>query len=241
MTDPLLQDIEQTIIQLKNQDQTPFEAKLLVFLKLVRDRLTAPAVPQPDQPLSDEPNSVIEQIDNLLSKVSGINDERDSVPILLGLRERRPKAKALLTASVPTSEQVEAAKDAWNDARSKLCICTSHTGKGQVYRAGLTWPVVADGDEILFEGDANGAHEFAERFCAEAALRAAFGINGGAARDAVIEGAQMAKTRLDNFADDANAGRCHYDARELKRKIWAAFVDFDRALSTSATAGEGKS
>lgn len=39
--------------------------------------------------------------------------------------------------------------------------------------------------------------------------------------------AVMAKTRLDDFADKANAGQVHYSARELKRKIGAAFSDFD--------------
>lgn len=42
-----------------------------------------------------------------------------------------------------------------------------------------------------------------------------------------IEGARMAKTRLDNFADQANAGTIEYNARELKRKIGAAFADLD--------------
>lgn len=37
----------------------------------------------------------------------------------------------------------------------------------------------------------------------------------------------MARKRLETFADEANAGRVHYDARELKRKIWAAFAEFD--------------
>ena len=39
---------------------------------------------------------IIIEMDNLLSYVSGINDERDSVPILLGVRERWPRIKALL-------------------------------------------------------------------------------------------------------------------------------------------------
>jgi hypothetical protein len=45
----------------------------------------------------------------------------------------------------------------------------------------------------------------------------------------VREGAAMAKRRLDDFADKANAGQVHYSARELKRKIGAAFADFDKA------------
>lgn len=42
-----------------------------------------------------------------------------------------------------------------------------------------------------------------------------------------LEAAAMAKTRLDDFADQANAGRVHYSARELKRKIGSAFIEFD--------------
>jgi hypothetical protein len=48
--------------------------------------------------------------------------------------------------------------------------------------------------------------------------------------DDVIEAFQMARTRLENFADDANAGNVHYSARELKRKIWAAFADVEALL-----------
>lgn len=44
---------------------------------------------------------------------------------------------------------------------------------------------------------------------------------------AVIEAAQMARKRLEDFADQANAGKVHHDARELKRKIWSAFAEFD--------------
>lgn len=45
----------------------------------------------------------------------------------------------------------------------------------------------------------------------------------------------MARTRLESFADAANAGKVHHDAREWKRRIWAAFADYDaiRALSQS--------
>ena len=46
--------------------------------------------------MTDELASIIEQIDNLLSRVPGINDERDSVPILLGIRELWPQLKAKL-------------------------------------------------------------------------------------------------------------------------------------------------
>ena len=47
----------------------------------------------------------------------------------------------------------------------------------------------------------------------------------------VIEAAQMARRRLEDFADQANAGKVHYSARELKRRIWAAFADFDRLVT----------
>jgi hypothetical protein len=49
---------------------------------------------------------------------------------------------------------------------------------------------------------------------------------------ATVEAAAMAKTRLDHFADYANAGKVHYDARELKRKIWGAFAEFDACQQT---------
>lgn len=42
-----------------------------------------------------------------------------------------------------------------------------------------------------------------------------------------LDAAVMAKMRLESFADQANAGQVHYSARELKRKIWAAFSDFE--------------
>ena len=42
-----------------------------------------------------------------------------------------------------------------------------------------------------------------------------------------VEAAKMARKRLEDFADQAQAGRVHYDARELKRKVWAAFAEFD--------------
>lgn len=48
---------------------------------------------------------------------------------------------------------------------------------------------------------------------------------------AMLEGAEMARKRLEDFADQANAGKVHYDARELKRRIWSAFADFDNAAS----------
>jgi len=39
-------------------------------------------------------SNVLLEIENLLRHVDGINDERDSVPLLLGIRERWPLAKA---------------------------------------------------------------------------------------------------------------------------------------------------
>jgi hypothetical protein len=47
------------------------------------------------------------------------------------------------------------------------------------------------------------------------------------------DAASMARSRLENFADAANAGRVHYDPRELKRRIWAAFSEFDAALTAA--------
>jgi len=52
----------------------------------------------------------------------------------------------------------------------------------------------------------------------------------------VIEGAKMARTRLERFADEANAGRVHHDARELKRRVWASFADFDAAITSGERA-----
>jgi len=40
---------------------------------------------------------MIEQMDNLLAKVDGINDERDRVAILLAVRELWPKIKQQLS------------------------------------------------------------------------------------------------------------------------------------------------
>ena len=51
-----------------------------------------------------------------------------------------------------------------------------------------------------------------------------------AERSEIVEAAKMARTRLEDFADKANAGTVHYSARELKRKIWAAFVEFDELV-----------
>lgn len=59
-----------------------------------------------------------------------------------------------------------------------------------------------------------------------------FTVYNDQSRDRVIEAAQMARRRLEDFADQANAGKVHYSARELKRKIWSAFAEFD-ALVTS--------
>jgi hypothetical protein len=44
---------------------------------------------------------------------------------------------------------------------------------------------------------------------------------------------------IQNFADAANAGRVHYDARELKRRmLWAAFSEFDAALTAASSPEE---
>lgn len=44
-----------------------------------------------------------------------------------------------------------------------------------------------------------------------------------------VVAAEMARTRLNDFADKANAGQVHHDARELRRRVWASFSDFDAA------------
>lgn len=49
---------------------------------------------------------------------------------------------------------------------------------------------------------------------------------------AAVERAQWARTRLDDYADRDNAGRVQGGGREWKRKIWAAFADFDAAAAT---------
>lgn len=44
--------------------------------------------------------------------------------------------------------------------------------------------------------------------------------------EAALTAADMAKTRLDIFADQANAGLVQYNARELKRRVFGAFSEF---------------
>jgi hypothetical protein len=39
---------------------------------------------------------LIEEMDNLLGHIEGINDERDSVPILIEIRRRWPLIKAVI-------------------------------------------------------------------------------------------------------------------------------------------------
>ena len=41
--------------------------------------------------------SAIEKMDNLLAHIDGINDERDSVPILLAIRKLWPDLRAMLS------------------------------------------------------------------------------------------------------------------------------------------------
>jgi len=41
---------------------------------------------------------LIEEMDNLLGHIEGINDERDSVPILIEIRRRWPLIKAEINA-----------------------------------------------------------------------------------------------------------------------------------------------
>ncbi len=47
---------------------------------------------------------------------------------------------------------------------------------------------------------------------------------------ALVDAAKMARTRLQTYADQANAGEAQAGGRELARKIWGAFAEFD-ALS----------
>jgi hypothetical protein len=39
-------------------------------------------------------DELLAEVDNLMGHIAGINDERDSVPILLALRERWPEIRA---------------------------------------------------------------------------------------------------------------------------------------------------
>jgi hypothetical protein len=48
-----------------------------------------------------------------------------------------------------------------------------------------------------------------------------------------IDAAELAHARLDQFADAANAGTVQAGGRELKRKVWGVFAEFD-ALSRGA-------
>lgn len=50
---------------------------------------------------------------------------------------------------------------------------------------------------------------------------------------ALVEAAKMARTRLQTFADHANRGEAQAGGRELSRKIWGAFAEFD-AIATGS-------
>lgn len=99
---------------------------------------------------------------------------------------------------------------------------------GEVLADNINWlDCYIDSLERSPEGERNAAEQIAALVSAETdRMRTA------------IEGAVMAKTRLDDFADKANAGQIHYSARELKRKIGAAFADFDSAADQQT--GDGK-
>lgn len=56
---------------------------------------------------------------------------------------------------------------------------------------------------------------------------------------AAVEAAQMARARLMAFADAANAGEAQAGGRELARKVWAAFAEFD-AIRALANPGDGE-
>ena len=51
--------------------------------------------------------------------------------------------------------------------------------------------------------------------------------------DRTIEAATWARTRLHNFALEAQAGRVQAGGRELERKVWGAFSDFDAARTVA--------
>lgn len=53
--------------------------------------------------------------------------------------------------------------------------------------------------------------------------------------EALVFAMQMARTRLEKFADGANAGLAQAGGRELKRKIWGAFKEFDELQAALAS------
>jgi hypothetical protein len=54
---------------------------------------------------------LIEEMDNLLGHIEGINDERDSVPLLLEIRRRWPQIKAEIEDIAWPNRQPLAAED----------------------------------------------------------------------------------------------------------------------------------
>lgn len=52
----------------------------------------------------------------------------------------------------------------------------------------------------------------------------------------LVEAARMARTRLQRFADEANAGNVQAGGRELARQIWGAFAEFDALAASPAPA-----
>ena len=54
------------------------------------------------------------------------------------------------------------------------------------------------------------------------------------------EAVAMAKKRLDNYADMANAGQVQSDGRSWKRQIWAAFADYDELIAETARNAQTK-
>lgn len=56
--------------------------------------------------------------------------------------------------------------------------------------------------------------------------------------DEIVEAARMARTRLMAFADAANAGHAQAGGRELARKVWGAFAEFDALDAAIAKHGE---
>ncbi len=96
------------------------------------------------------------------------------------------------------------------------------------------WKLRAEGAEaaiLKLQGevrDALTARDTATEFMNEAIAQSVNLVETAEADVARMrETVQMARTRLDQYADAANAGQAQGGGREFKRKIWGAFADFD--------------
>lgn len=65
-------------------------------------------------------------------------------------------------------------------------------------------------------------------------------VDGVRVTDEMVEAARMARARLKAFADAANAGHSQAGGRELARKIWGAFAEFDALEAALANPGDGE-